>query len=240
LIDKKKYNKIESKPKQLESKKFTHYYIMRQDDFYLIIHCGDIGRKGFGGHGHCDQLSFHLFNKKPILVDTGTGTYTRDIKERHLFRSTSYHNTLKVNNKEQDEIEIEKPFSMVWKSKAKTIKWSSTKNKDTFIGVHYGFKPITHKRKITFDKKEMTVTIQDKVNKPSNIEINFHLDSKVKPSFFNNLYTLGTITLNTNIRNKIIDSFVSKEYNHKQKSKCIQGKGKNIKEIKTIIQLRKP
>jgi hypothetical protein len=48
------------------------------------------------GHIHFDVGSFTLSYKGiPIIVDPGTSTYTRNKKERDLYRSVEYHNSIK-------------------------------------------------------------------------------------------------------------------------------------------------
>ncbi|MBT4174768.1 alginate lyase family protein [archaeon] len=223
----KKYKTMKKEKKELQSKTFKHYHIMRDKDFFLMIHCGDIGRAGFGGHGHCDQLSFELYYKKDIVIDPGTFCYTSNVRQRHLFRSSAYHNTVKVNGTEMDEIEIGKPFSMLWKSKAKCIKWE-TGEKDVFVGKHQGFDPHTHLRRIIYDKKRKEVLITDKVTKfPKRLEINFHIDNKDFKK-----------AITSSVKLKPIKGWKSDSYGVRKPSTILQAKTGEI-EITTIINLQK-
>src|SRR5439155_235146 len=73
------------------------YYVLRAGGLYAIVRCGDTGRRGRGGHGHNDQLSFELAaGSEPLVVDPGTYLYTADPLERNRFRSTAFHSTLRV------------------------------------------------------------------------------------------------------------------------------------------------
>ncbi len=66
---------------------------LKNDNFSLMLSCFPTGQNGRGGHNHFDVGSFTLSYKgKPIVVDPGTFTYTRDKKERDKFRGYSYHN----------------------------------------------------------------------------------------------------------------------------------------------------
>lgn len=57
-----------------------------------------------GTHTHNDQLSFELnINGQDLIVDAGAYLYTSSIKKRDEFRKTSKHNTIVVDEEEQNE-----------------------------------------------------------------------------------------------------------------------------------------
>lgn len=172
LVSKKEYNGVKQEHNKvklqkvnsalLASKRFNGFYIMRNEDCYLIAHCGDIGRNGYGGHGHNDLLSFELnIRGDDLVIDPGTYVYTADAKMRNMFRSTAYHNTLAVEGREQNIIRWEEPFRMGHKSKAKCLRFETGDKFDCFIGEHYGFSPLIHRREIKFDKKGGQFIIND-------------------------------------------------------------------------------
>lgn len=69
--------------------------VFRRDNLCGSVHFMPIGQNGKGGHNHLDAGSFVLFYKgKPVVVDPGTYTYTRDVQQRNRFRDYSYHNTV--------------------------------------------------------------------------------------------------------------------------------------------------
>jgi heparinase II/III-like protein len=72
------------------------------DLFFLALPNGIAGK---GSHTHNDKLSvvFHLEGEE-VLCDPGTGCYTRDIVSRNHFRSTGAHNTIVVDEQEQNRI----------------------------------------------------------------------------------------------------------------------------------------
>ncbi len=76
-------------------------YILRQADHYLFVDAGPVGFKGLGGHGHNDCLSFewHAWNR-PLLTDSGAYVYTASAQWRNRFRSTEYHNTVRIDRQE--------------------------------------------------------------------------------------------------------------------------------------------
>lgn len=79
-------------------------YIYHSERLYLAIRCGSIGQNGKGGHAHNDQLSIELnVNGKDLIVDPGTYLYTPLPKRRNQFRSVKAHNTMVVEDIEQNK-----------------------------------------------------------------------------------------------------------------------------------------
>ena len=153
---------------KLTSRSFENggYYIMRKDDLYMIIRCGDVGRRGYGGHGHCDCLSFELFmGSRSIIIDPGAYVYTADAAARNLFRSTKYHNTIAVDGEEMNMFEKDQLFSMHFDAVPTLHKWVTTDEYDFFDGEHSGYarldEPVIHRRQIYFNKKEGYWVIKD-------------------------------------------------------------------------------
>ena len=84
--------------------------VVRNGNDYLYINNGGYSRKPsehrsiLGTHTHNDLLSFELaFDGKDIVVDSGTYLYTSDTEGRNRFRSTIKHNTVVVDDEEQNE-----------------------------------------------------------------------------------------------------------------------------------------
>lgn len=180
LLKKEDFASTPIEEKELTSKTFTGWYIMRDKDIFIMIHCGDIGRKGFGGHGHNDQLSFVLSTKnQDYIIDPGTYTYTTDKKKRHLFRSTACHNTLVVNNQEQNTIEEETPFNMKHRTKAFCFQWQTDKFQDIFIGKHFGYTPNIVTREIRYDKRKKEIQITDRLKQDAELELNIFFHPKI-------------------------------------------------------------
>jgi hypothetical protein len=76
---------------------------VRHDHAKAIFLAQPNGIHGKGSHTHNDKLSVLLWiDGKELLVDSGTGCYTRDATMRNRFRSTSAHNTLQVDDAEQN------------------------------------------------------------------------------------------------------------------------------------------
>ena len=138
------------------------YYILRNQDIYCSIRCGELSCRGQGGHSHNDQLSFELNVKgEDFIIDTGTGVYTADKDIRNLFRSTKQHNTVYVEGYEQNSFEKNNLFEMREETFAKCIKFEDA----YFEGYHQGYlKKLNtiHKRKITLLDK--SIIIEDELD----------------------------------------------------------------------------
>jgi uncharacterized heparinase superfamily protein len=84
----------------------TGYGVIRSPESRsaLIFDCGSLGPDYQPGHGHCDVLSYELsLHGRRVVVDTGVSTYEQG-PERYHERSTSAHNTLRIDGQEQAEI----------------------------------------------------------------------------------------------------------------------------------------
>ena len=165
----KKFNEVPLKEKCVSSKAFPDngFYIMRKDDLYMFI-CGGHQKKPLHtGHMHNDTLSFELYaGDKAFIIDPGTYVYTSHPDWRNKFRSTAYHNTVVVDGIEQNEFSKGDVFRLKsFDALAKVNKWESNEEYDLFDSEHYGYhkleNPITHRRKIYFDKKEKYWEITD-------------------------------------------------------------------------------
>lgn len=104
------YVKREGLRKSAQQKKLAEtafsesgYYKLYTEKAALLFDCGKIGPSYMGGHAHCDCLSFELaLNGDVIFVNSGTGQYQGEL--RRFFRSTSAHNTIMIDDREQSEL----------------------------------------------------------------------------------------------------------------------------------------
>lgn len=161
------------------------WHIIRNGNDYCFVSCGYNGQNGNGGHAHNDKLSFELMiNGEDIFVDPGTYVYTSEPKERNKFRSTGYHNTIKFNGYEQNEISEKYLFNLPERVKINKADLLERDNNIFFQGeIHYS--GIAHKRIITLDKSAGNWEIIDTISciKPTNAKVIFHLSPDV---FYNN------------------------------------------------------
>jgi hypothetical protein len=154
---------------ELESKAFPDggIYVMRHKKDYMVISCGPNGQNGNGGHAHNDKLSFELsIDGEDIIVDPGTYVYTADPASRNKFRSTAYHNTVVVDDVEQQD--FDGVFAMSknsYRALPSVDIWKTNRHFDVFEGEFPGYSrledPVVQKRLIYFDKDDNFWLVSD-------------------------------------------------------------------------------
>ena len=129
------------------------YWIVRFDELFLLVRCGDVGLGGLGCHAHNDALSFEFaLGPQPLIVDPGSYVYTADPAERNRFRSTGFHSTVQLDGVEQNPISGEALFAMEDRRKAEVLSWEPGDDEVVFSGCHRGYEfldqPAVHTRRI--------------------------------------------------------------------------------------------
>jgi hypothetical protein len=208
----------------------TGLYIIRDDEVYLIIRCGNFGHAG-GGHSHNDQLSFELnIRGNDIFVDPGSYVYTANWRERNTFRSTACHNTLQINDDEQNEIINHDLFRMVDHTQARVLHLERDEEKVIFIGEHQGYFSeygVIHRRRFEYRFREKKLIIKDYLNKPSRANVNFILNEDIHPQKTSNRFLgLGQgISISFNSNFLLVPTFKSNSYGVKLRTWKIQVTG---------------
>jgi hypothetical protein len=143
------------------------FYIMRSPDTSLIVDAGEVGMRGIGGHGHADVLSFDLWAAGAnVLVDSGTYTYSADALLRQVLRGTSAHNTVRVDGEDSSRLGVGRWLWLIENdARPLDVDWRSHADCDAFVGSHTGYQrliePVTHTRRIAFDKRTRVWRIED-------------------------------------------------------------------------------
>lgn len=162
-------------------------HFLRQDDLYLSFNTSDAGLNGRGSHGHNDILSIEVaaFGRS-FIVDPGTYVYTGDVVNRHKFRSTAYHSTVEVDDTEQNTINVNSPFVIGNEAKPKLLLWETSEESDRVSAEHNGYSrlpnPLTHRRTITFHKRNRSWLVDDEFvgHGEHEFSIRFHFDANLK------------------------------------------------------------
>jgi hypothetical protein len=141
-------------------------YVMRTQDRYLLACCGEVGTGGLGNHKHNDLLSFELYaGDKAFIVDPGAYVYSRHPTWRNLFRSTRYHNTVVIDDQEQNRFTARRLFQMTADATVVVHQWLTTPERDWLDVEHTGYSrlvpPVQHRRTFLFDKLTGTWEITD-------------------------------------------------------------------------------
>jgi len=174
-------DKIPTTKKQNKFFKDSGLYVIENDLHHLVIHNGNVGQRGWGGHSHNDQLSFdYSYDKKQIIIDSGTYNYTGDPKQRNYFRSTKAHNTIQIDDQEINNYRNRELFALV-----DDVKSPSTKiiNQKEIELTHNGYLKLNDPIKITRKfilSKELNIVDHIRCQKEHKINIYFHFDKNIK------------------------------------------------------------
>ena len=155
-------------PQALNSIAFPEagFYVMRSAQHYLLACCNAVGTAGAGQHKHNDLLSFELcLQGAPFIVDPGAYIYTGDPLWRNRFRSTSYHNTVRIDQQEQNRFKPHTVFGVMADAAPIVHDWRSTDAYDWLDAEHTGYqrlaRPVSHRRTFHFDKRAIAWRITD-------------------------------------------------------------------------------
>lgn len=143
-------------------------YLMREGDLYMLFNASGNGLAGRGSHGHNDALSVEVSAcGRSFIIDPGTYVYSSDLRERARFRSTRYHSTVEVDGAEQNQTDEQMPFVMGDEAHPRVLVWEATGESDRVVAEHDGYarllEPITHRRSVSFDKRERYWMICDEL-----------------------------------------------------------------------------
>lgn len=141
-------------------------YIMRNGADYVCVNTDEVGTGGLGNHKHNDILAFELcVGGKPLLVDGGSYVYISDAAARDAFRATRAHNTLCIDNAEQNE--MVGPFQMAPSTRVLLNAWRSTPSHDLLDVAHTGYErltsPVRHRRRFVFAKDPFALLVLDEI-----------------------------------------------------------------------------
>lgn len=150
-----------------ESKLFRNsgFAVMQSKEAHIVIDCGELGKRGWGGHGHNDTFSFELFvNGATFITDSGTYCYTSDKVLRNRFRSVRAHNTVMIDETELAEFagdfKVKKDLT-----RPRISNWESNEKEDALEAEHFAYRalpePVSHKRRFHFFKQERKLIVGD-------------------------------------------------------------------------------
>lgn len=153
--------------------------VMRRQRQYLLVTNGVVGTGGFGNHKHNDQLGFEFHVEGvPLVVDPGSYVYTSDPDARNLFRSTRSHNTVIIDDAEQNELRPHWLFRMFEKASPEHLAVDESDEQARYRGRHYGYsrlsEPVVHERTFTLSMRDGALTIVDLLNGQGAHRVRWH------------------------------------------------------------------
>jgi uncharacterized heparinase superfamily protein len=200
------YDRLPAAVREPVSKPYldAQIFIQRAGPLYAITDCGDNGANGRGSHAHSDALSFELFAYgRTFLRDPGTFVYGASELWRNRFRSTAYHNTIRIDREEISELPKGQLFTLGPNRPIRVNNWHSTIEEDILDAEHYGYTRledlIVHRRVIRLHKALECWTLEDHLTggvKASDqahlIEFFFNFDAGLQVSFDDKNRALAT------------------------------------------------
>jgi hypothetical protein len=217
------------------------FFVMRHQKNYMFINHSGKGRYSeinSGTHTHSDLLSFELYvEDKSFIIDPGTYVYSADPVQRLKFRSTYMHNTVVVDNENQNQLKLNELWSFERDAIPVLREWVSNETEDIFDGEHNGYvrleQPVIHRRRIIFNKTTTTWEIKDILESRGKhfYEWYFHFDENIGLLIMDNLNVItqsrgSNIRLeffyNDKIKIEIHKDFISKEYGTIQEANVLK------------------
>jgi hypothetical protein len=187
------YEQLANSSQESSSEAFpdTGTYVLRHDDLFLLFNANGAQYGRPASHRHNDALSVEIAaGGRAFIVDPGSHVYTADLYERHLFRSTSYHSTVQIDNLEQNTIREDAPFAIGAEARIRVLSWESTPEQDRIVAEHSGYERLAdrvkHQRATTFNKCDGWWLIEDEIigTGEHKLAARFHFDAGLEVSLF--------------------------------------------------------
>ena len=144
-------------------------HILRSRHQYLFVDAGPVGFKGSGGHGHNDCLSFewHALGRA-LLTDSGAFVYTAAPDWRNQFRSTEFHNTIRVDSQEINRFPSALAlWTLTDDAQPTNVEWHSSQESEKLAAGHTGYNrpadPVSVSRHFELDRRKPVLLLHDDI-----------------------------------------------------------------------------
>lgn len=226
--------------------------VLKDKDIYLFVTNGEqssypVAKKTLGTHTHNDKLSFELvLGGEDIIIDPGAYVYTPIPDKSNEFRSTIKHNTILVDNEEQNIIAPNNVFGVTKNSHSTLFNMLS---EDSVEGEYKTFQGrLTHHRR--FAIKDNSLIISDGITKAGGNHcaiLSYHLSPYVEVKIDGDLVKLHTSSYSVELSFDkksdivVVDDTVSPSYGILEPSKTIRVSFSfdNSESISTLIKWEK-
>ncbi len=182
---------IEQRCRQLRD---SGYRKVNAKRYECVVDIGPVGAEYIPGHAHADSLSFELYvNKKPFIVDSGTGTYETD-EHREYERSTAAHNTVEIGGVNSSE--VWSGFRVADRARVTILEEGEKRISARHDGYRKRF-GVLHTREWSF--YDDAVVIEDRLDKAFSAVARFHFHPRVSREDILRCFDLAdrSYTLNT-------------------------------------------
>jgi len=134
------------------------YALARRGASYVLLVNSEVGTSGFGNHKHNDQLAIEwVVGQQPLVVDGGSYIYTPDPAARNAFRGVRTHNTVSVDDEEQNAINPEWLFRLMSEGARKLERIEDGSGAVGLWGEHTCYERLTpgltHRRRVLLDEQ---------------------------------------------------------------------------------------
>ncbi len=157
-------------------------FVLRSPLQYLFVDAGPVGFRGLGGHGHNDCLSFEWHAAgRSLLTDSGLYVYTASAEWRDRFRSTAFHNTIRVDGEEMNRFLTPPTLWFLGNDAIPTgVQFEAGEEADILSAGHTGYRrlaqPVTVHRRFKLFRRKPGLQLVDRLEGEGEhlVEIFFH------------------------------------------------------------------
>ena len=211
----------------------TGFYVMRNVDAHVFVSAARVGMCGLGSHSHNDLLSFEYWAQgQAWIVDPGSYIYTPDPDARNLFRSTAFHNGVRIDHEEINSIRANQLFQLGDTADVVVREWKPGPDLDVLDVEHFGYKRrgVLHRRRFEFNKESGKLVIVDSFQGSGQhtIEWRLNLHPSVRPHLEDRFIVLEGKQGKVNVESKdhqlrfdLSESWYSPSYGVKQPTKVL-------------------
>lgn len=203
------------------------------DADYLRFHCGTLG----AGHGHADQthVSF-VKGGRDYLVDAGRYTYVPG-DDRYMFKNNYAHNVAIADG---HSLYPEKDSWECWSlDRAVNVRMRTGEEYTAVEGGHLGYYRegiFINRRAIWLKQADILVFCDEFYAKGEHsYEVMFHFAEDIDPA-----KECITALSNSGTSTEIMDSYISRHYNRREKNKalCVKSSAEGFTSVFTVFDLR--
>ena len=137
--------------------------ILRSGEASAVFCAMPNGLRGRGSHTHCDKLSVILrLGAEEVFCDSGSRCYTRSAERRNLDRSTRVHNTLVIDEAEQNTFSSDP--QLLFQCGNESVVSPITISESSVRASHQGYRRIGVDHQRTVQLSQGCLTVLDEVS----------------------------------------------------------------------------